>query len=328
MSSPAKPAAPPLQAAPVAQPKLSRMLSGVVKGKVKRPPRIYLYGVEGIGKSTLASDAPKPIFLGAEDGTTELDVPRFPQPRTLADVYDAFRDLQGDHDYETLVIDTVDWIEPLVWKAVTERDEQLDIESYGFGKGYTVALVEWRSLLAALERTLARRPMRVIALGHCIVKTWKNPEGEDFDRYVPQMHEKAAGLWKQWCDALLFANYETYAMKAKRDEKNSTAKAKGFDTGKRLLFTERTAAFDAKNRYGLPRSMPLSWGALQAGIEHRRTPTELLEEVKAALPELSAEEQQTVTAAIGRAGNDPLKISQLHNYVQVQRSRAAAQKDA
>jgi hypothetical protein len=143
------------------------------------------------------------------------------------------------------------------------------------------------------------------------------------------MNEKAAGLWKEWADAVLFANYETFAVKAKRDADNVNAKAKGVSSNARLLFTERSAAFDAKNRYGLPPTIPLDWGALAEAMKAGAPapPEELLALITEALPRLVDVEQEKVRAAIGRAGNDPLKLSQLHNYVQ-SKSGPAPQKEA
>ena len=84
-------------------------LSAVTKGPVKRPLKMVAYGPSGVGKSTFASQAPGCIFLCAEDGTGELDVARFPEPKSLVDVKSALHELlSGDHDYKTLAIDSLD----------------------------------------------------------------------------------------------------------------------------------------------------------------------------------------------------------------------------
>src|SRR5579871_5958182 len=96
-------------------------LSEVSSGRVDRPPRLVIYGVEGIGKSTFAAGAPNTIFLGPENGTETLDVRRYPTTRTWQDVLDAVDDLTlSDHGYKTLAIDTLDWIEPLIHEAVCQ----------------------------------------------------------------------------------------------------------------------------------------------------------------------------------------------------------------
>ena len=51
----------------------------------KKPPRIMLYGTEGIGKSTFAAQAPSPIFLPTEDGLGEIDCASFPLCKKYTD---------------------------------------------------------------------------------------------------------------------------------------------------------------------------------------------------------------------------------------------------
>lgn len=296
-------------------------LADVTSGRRQQPFRVMLAGVEGIGKSTFGANAPKPIFLGAEDGADHLDVPRLPQPKTWADAFRAVQLLHGEkHDYQTLVVDTVDWLEPLCWTAICIRDKKLndsgdpDIESYGFGKGYNAALDEWRKLLRALE-SLRKIGMNTVLLAHTQLKTFKNPLGEDYDRYELKLHLKAGGLLKEWVDAVLFANYETFAVK--KDAASKFEKAKGISSGARYIYTERTAGYDAKNRYGLPPQLALSWSEFEAAARRGQVadPKVLLAEIveKAAL--LQAADQEAVKASLARVGMDAAKLSQVLNYV-------------
>lgn len=293
--------------------KPSRMtLSSVVKGKQQQPLRVVLYGVEGIGKSTFGANAPAPIFLGSEDGTSQLDVTRFPQPETWQEVLDAIRVLEVDqHEYQTLVIDTLDWAEPLLWSHICKRDNQKTIEDYGYGKGYVAALDEWRVFLAALERVRRARSMHLVLVAHSWIKPFKNPEGEDFDRYEMKLHNKAAGLIKEWSDAVLFANFETMAHK---DSK--TKRVRGVSTGARLVYTERTAAYDAKNRYDLPSSMPLDWAEFFTSVQSHKPadPKALIEEIERKAKQLGGALETAVLTGITRAAGDASKLAQLNSY--------------
>src|SRR5512141_4050 len=134
-------------------PPASRMtLKALVKGRVEQKLRVVAYGPEGVGKSTFGAGAPGAIFLGAEEGTAQLDVTRFPRPENWPEVFDALRVLTTEaHGYETLVVDTLDWLEPLIWAYCCQRDGMSNIEDYGYGKGYQVAVDEWRRFLAALD---------------------------------------------------------------------------------------------------------------------------------------------------------------------------------
>ncbi len=296
--------------APAPTPPKPFTLADVTSGKRQQAYRLLLSGVEGIGKSTFGADAPSPIFLGAEDGTDHLDVKRLPAPRSWADVFRSVALLQAEkHDFKTLVVDTVDWLEPLCWDSVCARDKKKDIEDYGFGKGYTAALDEWRKLLRALEG-LRAKGMHVVLLAHTHLKTFKNPLGDDFDRYELKLNLKAGGLLKEWCDAVLFANYETFTVKSQ-----GAQKAKGVSSGARYVYTERTAAYDAKNRYGLPAQLALSWAEFDAAARGGADPKTLLEAIHAGLPLLSEADRSKVLSKIPIANGDATRLSQILNFV-------------
>jgi hypothetical protein len=306
---------------PVPQPTSSgrMILSAVRKGKIAdHPKRVLLYGPEGIGKSTFAMGAPSPIFLCPEDGTAELDVARLPEPHSWQDVIDAVRLLAKEqHDYKTFVVDTLDWIEPLCWDFVCARDGEKNIETYGYGKGYLAALNEWRVFVAEVDKLRATRGMHVVLLGHSKVATFKNPEGEDYDRYSLKLHEKSGGLLKEWVDAALFANYETFVDKASK-----MARGKGLSTGARVIHTERRAAWDAKNRYSLPEQIPLSWddfaqaAGLAAPVEHDVAKVaELRAEVVAIVAGIADKEltDRVDTWMTSEQAHDPSKLVEMVN---------------
>lgn len=303
-------AAPKPAPSPPAQSRMS--LQALVKGRQQQPVRITLHGLEGVGKSTFAAGAPKAIFLATEDGTGQLDVTRFPAPRTWTDILDALRTLTLEaHDFQTLVIDTLDWLEPVLWAHICERDKQPSMEAYGYGKGYKAAFDEWRVFVAALEALRRAKPMHVVFLAHSAIKTFKNPEGEDFDRYQLKLSEGASGLLREWCDAVLYASFETHALKDAR-----TKRFRGVSTGDRVLHTEWNAAYDAKNRYSLPEELPLSWADFYAGVESQSAAkaAALLSEVQGKLPALGESERARATTALSRAGNDTGLLSQLNHW--------------
>jgi len=232
------------------------MLSKVQKGPVKRNHFVLLYGVDGVGKSTFGANAPSPIFLGPEDGLGLLDVARFPSPSTWADIKAAVSDLiHEDHEYKTLVIDSLDWIEPLVWASVCKADGVASIEQVdgGFGKGYVQAVEQWNEFIKQLTRL--RKKMHIVLIAHSQIRVFNDPaEDGQYDRYLLKLNEKAGAKFREACDCVFFANFETRIVK-----KKGQSKAKAFGDGARVMFTERRPAFDAKNRFDLPYQMPLSW---------------------------------------------------------------------
>lgn len=286
-----------------------KVLANVQRGKKQKPWRVLVYGVEGVGKSTLAAATPSPLFVG-EDGINHLDAARLPV-ESWAQLRGAINALAVEqHEYKTLVLDTVDWAEPLCWAYVCARDKEQSIESYGYGKGYAAALDEWRALVADLERLQRARGLNVLLLGHCHQKTFKNPEGEDFDRYELKLNLKAGGMLKEWSDAVLFADHEQYA---KKDER--TKRVRGVSTGARWLHTQRTAAYDAKNRFDFPEALPLSWADVESAMARSAVDVgALTAEVKRKAAEIGGDKGKEIEAALSRAGSDATKLNWLNTH--------------
>lgn len=289
--------------------KVSR-LSRVVRGKIERPVRVALFGTDGLGKSTWASNAPSPIFLGAEDGTAQLDVSRMPDIATWEDLLECIDELHtgGEHTYKTVVIDTLDWAEPMCWAYVCKQAKKESIEDLPYGKGYTAALDQWRLLLSKLERLRDARGMHIVLLAHSVLRTFKNPEGEDFERYEMKLHAKASGLIREWVDCVLFGRFETFADK---DEK--TKRVRGISSGARVIQTQRTAAYDAKNRYDLPEALPLDWQAFADAVAAHQPadPAKLKERIAALLEQVDETIKGKARGALEKAGDDAAQLARI-----------------
>lgn len=212
------------------------LLQTIRAGKTQGPPRLLIYGTEGIGKSTFGASAPKPIFIPTEDGLDNIDCASFPLCKTFTEVMNCLEALLNDpHDYQTVVVDTLDWLERLIWDHTCQQYRADNIEKVdgGYGKGYTIVLTHWRKFIDTLRSLREQRGMIIILLANALVV--------------------------EWCDAILMATREYGAAKGEKSG------------GQRILRCERSAACSAKNRYGLPDILPLSWkdlyGALVAGAQ-------------------------------------------------------------
>jgi len=228
-------------------------------------PRLLVYGVEGIGKSTFAAGAPNPIFILTEDGLGSLPVRHFPIATSTNDILDAIGVLYNDaHNFGTVVVDSLDWLEAIVQREV---EESHDAKELAYGKGAIIAAEKWRMILEGLNALRQDRGMVVILLAHTTIKRFDSPEVEPFDRYQPKLQERSNALVREWCDAVLFANYKTIV---KHDDVgfNKTTN-RGISTGERLLYCNERPAYMAKNRYQLPDSIPLSWDAFETAISSK-----------------------------------------------------------
>lgn len=291
-------------------------VANITRAAKAQPMRILLHGVEKIGKTTFAAEAPGAIFLCPEEGLppTLAATPHFDAPDggwKWPDVIDAVRSLATEpHDFQTLVFDTLDWIEPILWEDLCARNKWAGIEDAGYGKGYVAALDEWRKLIAELEQLRRARGMNVIVLAHSFIRAFKDPESEGWDRYELKLHKAAAGLWKEWVDCVLFAKHDQATTKDAR-----TKRVRGISTGARLLHTVHNAAYDAGNRYSLPDVLPLDWQAF-AEAKAAGMPADAgqlraaIEALLAKVPESTAAK---VRAAVAKAGEDSAELARIHN---------------
>lgn len=250
-------------------------LASIKRGASEAPPRILIYGVQGIGKSTFGASAPAPIFLPTEDGLGVIDVPSFPLARSYQDVLDALNVLiTEDHEFSTLVVDSLDWLEPLIWRKLCEHESRPDkpvysIEEFGYGKGYIMALGFWREYIDGINYLRDRKKMMILQTAHSDVKRYEAPDTDAYDRYIVKLHKGASALMQEHSDCVLFANYNTGVTQEKLGFNQTRKRAIG--GGIRMLHTQEKPAYAAKNRYGLPESIPLdgnTWDVLARHVPY------------------------------------------------------------
>lgn len=225
-----------------------------------RPPRIVLNAVEGWGKTSCAAFAPEPAVLMAKGETgyqTLLGAGLVPSVQAAyVEDWEALLafldDLAGAATMpcKTLALDALGGFERLCHERVCARDFEGKWGEKGFSsyqKGYEQSLPDWLQLLQRLDR-VRDRGITILLLGHVQIRPFKNPLGEDFDRYVSDVHHKTWGVTHKWADAVLFGQFVNVVDKDKPTDK----KGKGIGGTDRVIYTERRDAYDAKNRYGLP----------------------------------------------------------------------------
>lgn len=244
-------------------------LSDIQTGVQHRPPRIVLCGVEKIGKSTFAAGAPSPVFLPikGEEGIDALGVARTPVVESYEVLLEWLKQLRTEkNEYETVVIDSISTLEPLVWDHLCKQSGVDTIEKVGggFGKGYVEAVGLWRRIMAALDDLRNECGMACILIGHVSVRTVVDPMSESYDTYEMTVHKKAADSIKQWADCILFGN----AKVAVRED--DAGKKKGVQRAERVLYTQRRPAHIGGGRgiYGqLPYELEMSFAAFAEAIE-------------------------------------------------------------
>lgn len=264
------------------------MALSITRGRQAAPVRATIYGPEGVGKTTLAAQFPDALILDTEDGSRHLDVARV-SCADFAALEGAMHDLHRDaHGFRTVVIDSADWAERSLIDSIVRAAGKKSIEDFGFGKGYVMVQERVAKFLAVADGLVARG-LNVVFVAHAAVKRTSPPDQTDgFDRFELKLSKQVAPLFKEWSDLLLFLNYRMKLIEG------SDGRKKALGGRERVMYAERSAAYDAKNRYGLPPEMAVGIDSLAAVFSGGAAPAEKPQSIEATI------------AAIGKATESQL----------------------
>lgn len=237
------------------------MKLNITSGKIARAQKTVIYGPEGIGKTTLAAAFPDPLFIDTEGGSAHLDVKRVDKPKDWEELLAVIMEVANTPDVcRTLVIDTADWAEQMAIEYVLRTYQQKSIESFGYGKGYTYVGEEFARFLSTCDLCI-RMGVNIVITAHAKMRKFEQPdEMGAYDRWEMKLSRQSAPLLKEWCDHLLFCNYQTDVIHMD----NGSVKARG---GKRVIYTAHHPAWDAKSRASLPEVVDMSFESIKSIYE-------------------------------------------------------------
>jgi len=239
------------------------MLKNLIQnGYVAAPVNLVIYSAEGVGKSTFAANAPAPLFIDFEKGSNFLNVSRI-KPDSYGHFLEILKMLETEeHQFQTLVVDSVDFAEQLISDYVCRQHKKNNIEEWGYGAGYKYLAKEFINFLNTVDRLRLHKAMNIIFIAHSTIKKFEDPRlQQSYDRYTLKLHHSNADRLKESCDFLFYATYQDMTVGGA-----DNTKARGISTGKRQLMTQRTPAYDAKTRVPLPTELDLSWQAFYEAL--------------------------------------------------------------
>jgi energy-coupling factor transporter ATP-binding protein EcfA2 len=215
----------------------------IKRGRQSRRQKVVIYGPEGVGKSTLASQLPNPVFIDTEGSTAQLDVARV-DVNDWKSLTGALAEIHRMSEFETVILDTVDWAERMATTDLLNRTGKASIEDFGYGKGWVQVAEEMGKLLGNLDQ-IVRGGKHVVLLAHSKVVRFAAPDLQgEHDRFELKLSKQCSPLVKEWADAILFLNFKTRVVEV-------DGKKRGIGGKERALHASHTAAYDAKNRHGL-----------------------------------------------------------------------------
>lgn len=239
----------------------------IIRGKIAGAKKCVVYGPEGIGKSTLASQFPDPVFIDTEGSTKEMDVARTETPASWAMLLEQVKYFIGHPgELKTLVVDTADWAEQLCTSEICARYQKSGIEDFGYGKGYVFLQEEFGRLLNLLTDLADNKGIHVVLTAHAKMRKFEQPdEMGAYDRWEMKLSKQVAPMVKEWADMVLFANYKTFVVNV--DGQGAQKGKNKVQGGKRVMYTTHHSCWDAKNRYSLPDEVPFDYESIRFILE-------------------------------------------------------------
>lgn len=240
----------------------------IIRGKKQGAIRAVIYGTEGIGKSTLAAQIPDALIIDTEDGTGQIEAARVLALDWRA-IEHALKELiADDQGFKAIVIDTADWLEKALIEHVLKQAGKKSIEDFGYGKGYTILQEHVVRFLGQVDQLIAKG-IHVVFVAHSKVTRTSPPDQTDgYDRFELKLTKQVAPLLKEWADLVLFCNYRIQIVEG------TDGKLKAQGGRERIMHAVHSAAWDAKNRFGLTEEMPMEFSQIAAlfGAAQPRTP--------------------------------------------------------
>ena len=235
-------------------------LKDMVQTPDDRPVIMTICGDAGVGKTRLAATFPNPIFIRAEDGMQSI--PRAERPAAFpllasypkpGDGVTALFDqllalLKEEHEYKTLVIDSVTALDVLFTAEALERDGRAKTLAQalgGYGAGVQYVAGQHARVRKAAGLLNERKGMHIVFVAHADVETMRLPDQDDYQRYSLRLPPKSLPHYVDDVDMVGFVRLVSVVRGEEGERKRSIS------TGDRELIVSASSANVSKNRFGI-----------------------------------------------------------------------------
>lgn len=233
----------------------------ILKNTIANAPKVLIYSTAGVGKSTLASKFPAPIFIDLEDGIKQYGFTRTPLIKTADAFYQVLIELAKTEpgEYKTIVVDSLDWlvrilsekvsgigydekgnkVQGLVALEKTLTNNLMDAQG-GFGRAKEVIENNIRSMLIPLLTALNQKGYGIVLIAHAYQADILDEDGATILKIMPKIDPPVIG--KKPIAAPAFIEWVDNVFYLKKVN------------GERTLQVESDNYAVAKNRLGLEKS--------------------------------------------------------------------------
>lgn len=219
-------------------------------------PIVLIYGSEGRGKTSLAAKFPKPVAMLFERGLPSgVKLDAIDGLAAYGAVIDAIKSLYQDaQGYRSLIIDTLDALEPMLLEHVCVEHHWKNIESPPYGKGFVIADQQWLRFIKGVTALRDKHQMTIVLVAHSIIERFDDPRAPSYTAYWPKLHKRARHLILDACDVVGFLAED---LRIATDDGGFRERVRATSSNQRFLFVEGCPAFVAKNRYSMPAKIPV-----------------------------------------------------------------------
>lgn len=217
----------------------------VVCDGAQRPPlRVVIFGAAGVGKTTLGTSFPASVVLRTEDGIGRTQATVFPLCKSYPVAVEYVKALyEQPHNFQTLVVDSADWLTPLVEAEAQRRHGVSDLAAVEYGRGYTWAADVWKEFMACLDKLRLGRSMHIVILAHAAPVEMRDPQGEKYTAWGLKLQKQVASRLQEWSDEIWYLTTDIVAGKTSGKERI------GRGSGSRVVHTMPSAGWTAKTRW-------------------------------------------------------------------------------
>lgn len=249
------------------------ILASITSSQTPTGVRIVLAGVEKVGKTTLATNAPRALLVPLETGYSGVVVNKTPMLEHYAHVMQLLDEIAqtcaaGQFPYKSIVFDSGTALERLIHLAVLATDPQyaagnkkgVTMESAlgGYGKAYQLANQYFDDFLKKCDILAVHFGINIVVTCHVFAAKVVDPTVGEYDSWDLLMHspknQKTYGkreMITQWADVVGFLHEPMFIIEGDKVNKGVSAN-KG-----RVLGVSRTPSYVAGNRFGLIGEIPI-----------------------------------------------------------------------
>jgi len=229
----------------------------IKKGIEAAPRKVVIHGNPKIGKSSLAAAAPDALLIPTEDRVKHIDCAKTEVVTKFEEIMDIFEYLIAGSQYRTVIVDTLDWMEPMLHDYICRKkgfkslmDDSNKEVNYGRGLKYH-AVEGWKMFLQNCDTLRENANMNIILVAHSAIEKVSPPDSDAYDRYSMKLDKNAVAVVEEWADIIAFYNREIVVKKEDSSFGKKQGKALNIDGNRVLNMQASSPSWISGNSFGL-----------------------------------------------------------------------------